>query len=83
MKKTLGEAVGRGQTAPVRHPKPISIYSLGGLTAVNVGKHSNLSVFISFLNELPKEEPPPLQRVAHIQPLSAFADTLLTITVNT
>ena len=39
--KHSGEAVGRGQTAPMRHPKVSQSFSLGGLTAVNVGKHSN------------------------------------------
>ena len=39
--KHSGEAVGRGQTAPMRHPKASQTYSLGGLTAINVGKHSN------------------------------------------
>ena len=38
--KHSGEAVGRGQTAPMRHPKVSQSFSLGGLTAVNVGlKH--------------------------------------------
>ena len=41
--KHSGEAVGRGQTAPMRHPKVSQSFSLGGLTAVNVGKHSNFS----------------------------------------
>ena len=43
--KHSGEAVGRGQTAPMRHPKVSQSFSLGGLTAVNVGKHSNSFAF--------------------------------------
>ena len=39
--KHSGEAVGRGQTAPMRYPKVSQSFSFGGLTAVNVGKHSN------------------------------------------
>ena len=46
--KHSGEAVGRGQTAPMRHPKASQYYSLGGLTAVNVGKHSNFSLNFIF-----------------------------------
>lgn len=45
--KHSGEAVGRGQTAPMRHPKVSQSFSLGGLTAVNVDKHSN-SFFCKF-----------------------------------
>lgn len=49
--KHSGEAVGRGQTAPMRHPKVSQSYSIGGLTAVNVGKHSNFLILDEVNNE--------------------------------
>ena len=53
--KHSGEAVGRGQTAPMRHPKVSQSFSLGGLTAVNVGKHSNSSIALSPASKLAPE----------------------------